>query len=80
MFWYRWPSWPTEILSGIVVAALVQVLPFLSWKIVVALWLSWVYETFLDPNAGQPGHKPLTDYTQRAVGIALGLWLWSWLL
>lgn len=68
-FWYRWPSWLTEFLAGLLVASLVQVIPFaqggwrarvvgislLFWQIVAALFLSWFYETFLDANAGQIG-------------------------
>jgi hypothetical protein len=76
-FWYRWPSIFTELLAGVLLASVVQVLPFFAWRLIVALWLSWVYETFIDARAGELGHNAFRDQVQRAGGILLGLLLWG---
>lgn len=74
--WYFWPSWLVEMIAGLLLASVVQLLPPLSWQVTAAFFLSWFYETIIDQNAGKPWHSPLTDFSQRAAGIALGLLLW----
>jgi len=76
-FWWSWPSWLVELIAGLVLASLVQVVPSIFWQLAAALFLSWVYETFLDPNAGVAGHNPGLDMYQRAAGIVLGVALWG---
>jgi len=82
-FWYRWPSWLTEFVAGLLLATLVQVVRFvgwgIGWRLALAVLLSWVYEIFLDQNRHELGHDAWKDTTQRAVGIVAGLLLWRWL-
>lgn len=82
-FWYRWPSWLTELVAGLLLATVVQLARALVgaglvWQFLGALAGSLFYETFLDENAGKLGHNPLRDVAQRTVGIVAGLALW-WL-
>lgn len=79
-FWYKWPSVVVELIAGVLLALFVQVVPWWFWRIVAALALSLVYEAFIDPNAGELYHDPYNDMAERAVGILLGLLLWSWIL
>lgn len=84
MFWYRWPSWVTEIAAGLLLATVVQlsrafVGAGVLWQFAGAMAGSLFYETFLDENRNQFGHNPLRDVAQRTVGIVLGLALW-WLV
>ncbi len=79
-FWYRWPSWLTEFVAGLLLATFVQVVRFvgwgIGWRFALAVLLSWVYEMFLDQNRHELGHDAVKDTTQRAVGIIVGLLLW----
>ncbi len=69
---YRWPSWVTEALSGLLAVALVLLVMTLlhGWLVllVLATALSIVYELKLDPNGWS-----VKDCAQREVGILVGL-------
>ena len=73
-FWYGWPSWLVELLSGLLVASVVQFVVGVSWQAVAALAASLTYEGALDKNGWS-----WKDVGQRAVGIAVGLALWAWI-
>ncbi len=72
-FYYNWPSWITELLSGLCCAAFGVILypDNLLWIGVIATALSITYERFLDQNGWS-----WTDVAQRQVGILLGVALW----
>lgn len=83
-FWYRWPSWLTELLGG---AALSLVLCFglhfllgpeatLGVATLAGTAVSVGYETFLDSN-DTASHRPAVDIAQRACGQVLGLLVWA---
>lgn len=72
-FWDTWPSWLTELVSGIVTFGLASLLllpaPFVhtpAFVLLLATMLSVIYERFLDVNGWS-----WTDVGQREVGIAL---------
>ncbi len=73
-FYFAWPSWITELLSGLCCAALgILLVPENAGYILLcATTISVVYELFLDQN---PDGKP-RDLLQRQAGILLGLALW----
>lgn len=73
-FWDTWPSWLTELVSGIVTFGLAALLllpaPFVhtpAFVLLLATGLSLVYEFLLDQN---PDGK-WRDIAQREVGIML---------
>lgn len=73
-FWYSWPSWLVELLSGFAVSTGCWWL--LRWtgvweQLAVSLALSLAYELVLDVNGWS-----VKDVAQREVGIVLGTLLW----
>lgn len=77
-FWYSWPSWRTEILSGIGTVTLAVILLWvfnapIQWKraLVLSIILAFAYELWFDKNGFE-----LKDVMQRAVGIALIIVPW----
>lgn len=84
-FWYSWPSIVTELVSGFLLFTGLFLPPFVFYAAVVPHWsiailalleasVLWspTYEVVFDQRSGQPGHKPLTDASQRFLGIVLG--------
>ncbi len=72
MFWYRWPSLVTELLSGILCASAAQVLPGLTLQLLAATALSATYEAYVDKNGWS-----WLDLGQRSLGIVVGLVGWT---
>lgn len=75
--WWSWPSWLVELLSGLLVIAVLAGLEALPWWLrvsLLALTASLVYERYVDRNGFQ-----WRDVGQRAVGLAVGLLLWAFL-
>ena len=85
-FWYHWPSWITELLSGLF-AFIAMFLPAVLWfhnvtpRWSIALFafleasvvLSLTYEFVLDLRSQEhdPTHRSWSDIAQRQVGILL---------
>jgi hypothetical protein len=74
-FTLRWPSWLTELLSGLVTVALAVLLfwawarvPYLAAILLGATGLSFGYEKWLDPNGWS-----MRDVAQREIGIVAGI-------
>lgn len=72
-FYYSWPSWLTELISGIIAVILIWIAgPESFWRFALSVHLvSVVYELFIDPNGWS-----IDDVVQREAGIATGLFLW----
>jgi hypothetical protein len=66
-FWYSWPSWIVELISGLVLAAAVAGWDSVLQRVVVGTILSVLYEVFVDPNGWS-----LKDVAQRQVGLLAG--------
>lgn len=63
-FWYRWPSWVVEAISGTLIAWLF-LLP-IFWPIKAAA-LVVGYEAFVDANGWSK-----KDVLQRSIGVVIG--------
>jgi hypothetical protein len=72
--WWRWPSWATEGISGLALAAMVTPYPNVGplhgdlFRFAAGTVISFGYERFVDANGWS-----WTDVGQRAVGLAVGL-------
>ena len=66
MFWYGWPSWVTELGSGLLLTGAAYYLPEFLWFPACSV-VSAFYERFFDPNKWS-----WKDIGQRTVGIILG--------
>ena len=69
---FKWPGWFSETLSGLVTTALavgiLLLLPLWAAALVVAILLSLVYETLIDPNGWS-----VEDVALRMIGIGLAV-------
>jgi len=72
MFYYSWPSWLVELGSGLVVASVVQPIPFLLLRIISAVLISVTYESVFDQNGWS-----WVDIGQRAAGMLTAFLLWG---
>lgn len=81
-FWWSWPSWLTELVSGFGLTACVALAVFVChhWptflvRLAVVTLFSLVYESLVDGNGWS-----LKDALHREIGLVLAVILWGNLL
>lgn len=83
-FTWNWPSWLSELLSGLLAVLLawgIVWLPVRWWVIgLFATALSVCYEFVVDANKESKDHRPWKDLEQRQLGIVVGVLVTWWLL
>jgi len=78
-FWYSWPSWLVELVSGLALTVsvaggtlLVTHWPTFLVRLAVVTVFSLLYELFFDVNGWS-----LKDVLQREIGLGVAVTLWG---